>query len=69
MPRLDRGIQYSAALVVRSVLQLALWNTGSPGQAGDGDSPKSKGGLKARRFLKMIVLALGARAERGSTQA
>jgi hypothetical protein len=31
--------------------------------------PKSKGGLKARRFIKMMILALGARAERGSTRA
>jgi hypothetical protein len=30
---------------------------------------ESKGGLKARRFIKMMILALGARAERGSTRA
>jgi len=31
MPRLDRGIQYTAALVFAFRSQLALWNTGSPG--------------------------------------
>jgi hypothetical protein len=36
---------------------------------GDDDQTESKSGLKARCFAEMFPVALGARAERGSTRA
>jgi hypothetical protein len=71
MPRLDRGIRYyRGGAYLHTALQFALGNAGSPGrEPGDDDWPKSKGGLEARRFAEMFLIALGARAERGSTRA